>query len=213
MNPDRDQVVALAGVFQAARLAQQLARRGYEEKDPFESSIRSLFIQDAINTVSVFGGVTGVRFGLETMRDKLATGRNPADLEIARYVLGLSQLGIKLARDGQMARVIASEIDKLKPEIQHRNDDGIDEGVYAELARIYRDTVSNLKPKIIVQGEHGYLSNALVVDKVRSILFSGVRASFLWNQLGGRRWHLVLKRKPILSIVEDLIAESSGQLH
>ena len=36
MSQERDQVLALAGVFQAAALAQQLARRGYEDEAPFE---------------------------------------------------------------------------------------------------------------------------------------------------------------------------------
>ena len=60
MSRERDQVLALAGVFQAAALAQQLARRGYEEEEPFEASVRSLFIKDAINTASVFGGESGL---------------------------------------------------------------------------------------------------------------------------------------------------------
>jgi high frequency lysogenization protein len=205
MSAERDQAIALAGVFQASALAQQLARRGFEEQVPFESSVRSLFIQDAINTASVYGGEAGVRLGLETMREKLTTTGKPADLEIARYVLGLSQLGVRLARNGPMSQTVANEVDKLGPEVRRQNGEGLNSTVYAELARIYKDTISDLKPRIIVQGDHGHLSSPVVIDKVRTILFAGVRSAFLWNQLGGRRWHLVLRRKQTLTLVEHIL--------
>ena len=206
MSAERDQAIALAGVFQASALAQQLARRGFEEQVPFESSVRSLFIQDAINTASVYGGEAGVRLGLETMREKLTTTGKPADLEIARYVLGLSQLGVRLARNGPMSQTVANEVDKLGPEVRRQNGEGLNSTVYAELARIYKDTISDLKPRIIVQGDHGHLSSPVVIDKGRTILFAGVRSAFLWNQLGGRRWHLVLRRKQTLALVEQMIS-------
>jgi len=208
MTRERDQALALAGVFQASALAQQLARRGYEEQSPFAVSVRSLFIQDAINTASVYQGEDGVMLGLETMREKLTTSGRPADLEIARYVLGLTQLGVRLARDGRMAQSVAREIEALKPQVQQHNGQGLHDSVYAELARIYKDTISNLKPKIIVQGEHGYLSSPVVIDKVRTTLFAGVRSAFLWNQLGGRRWHLVFMRKQTLVLVEQIISDT-----
>ena len=159
----------------------------------------------AQNTASVYGGEAGVRLGLETMREKLTTTGKPADLEIARYVLGLSQLGARLARNGPMSQAVANEIEKLGPEVRRQNGEGLNSTVYAELARIYKDTISDLKPRIIVQGDHGHLSSPVVIDKVRTILFAGVRSAFLWNQLGGRRWHLVLRRKQTLALVEQIL--------
>lgn len=206
----RDQVLALAGVFQAAALAEQLAHRGYADEVPFEASVRSIFITDAINTASVYGGEAGVEMGLDTMRERLSTAGKSTDFELARYVLSLTQLGVKLDRLSGMATTIANEIDKLKPSVETHNGEGVSNQIYAELARIYKDTVSYMKPKIIVQGEHGHLSNPLVVDKVRAILFAGVRSAFLWNQLGGRRWYLVFKRRQTLIQVEGILAELAG---
>lgn len=201
-----DQVLALAGVFQAAALAEQLAHRGYADEVPFESSVKSIFITDAINTASVYGGEAGVEMGLRTMRERLSSAGKSSDFELARYVLSLTQLGVKLNRLPDMAKTIASEIDVLKPTVETHNGEGMGNEVYAELARIYKDTISYMKPKIIVQGEHGHLSNPIVVDKVRTILFAGVRSAFLWNQLGGRRWYLVFKRRQTLARIEAILA-------
>lgn len=201
-----DQVLALAGVFQAAALAEQLAHRGYADEIPFEASVRSIFITDAINTASVYGGEVGVELGLKTMQARLSSAGKSTDFELARYVLSLTQLGVKLDRLDNMARTIANEIDKLKPTVETHNGEGISNEAYSELARIYKDTISYMKPKIIVQGEHGHLSNQVVVDKVRTVLFAGVRSAFLWNQLGGRRWYLVFKRKQTLAQVEVILS-------
>ncbi len=206
MSQERDQTLALAGVFQAATLAQQLARRGYEDEVPFEASVRSLFITDAINTASVFGGEAGLMLGLRTMREKLTTGGKQTDLDIARYVLGLTQLGQRLARQNIMSQTVAMELEKIKQTVQRGNGEGLNSVVYEQLAGIYKSTISQLKPKIIVQGEHGYLASPIIVDKVRTVLFAGVRAAFLWNQLGGRRLHLLLRRKQILATVEEILA-------
>ncbi len=206
MSQERDQTLALAGVFQAATLAQQLARRGYEDEVPFEASVRSLFITDAINTASVFGGEAGLMLGLRAMREKLTTGGKQTDLDIARYVLGLTQLGQRLARQNIMSQTVAMELEKIKQTVQRGNGEGLNSVVYEQLAGIYKSTISQLKPKIIVQGEHGYLASPIIVDKVRTVLFAGVRAAFLWNQLGGRRLHLLLRRKQILATVEEILA-------
>lgn len=207
MSDERDRVLALAGVFQAAALAQQLARRGYEDDAPFEASVRSLFIKDAINTASVFGGEPGLKLGLQTMRDKLSTSGKQSDLDIARYVLGLTQLGQRLARHDVMAHAVAIELEQVKSSAPRNNGEGMGASVYEELARIYKSSISQLKPKIIVQGEHGHLASPIIVDKVRTILFAGVRAAFLWSQLGGRRLHLLLQRKQMLAWVDEILAE------
>ena len=208
MSDERDRVLALAGVFQAAALAQQLARRGYEDDAPFEASVRSLFIKDAINTASVFGGEPGLKLGLQTMRDKLSTSGKQSDLDIARYVLGLTQLGQRLARHDVMSHAVAIELEQVKSSAPRNNGEGMGASVYEELAGIYKSSISQLKPKIIVQGEHGHLASPIIVDKVRTILFAGVRAAFLWSQLGGRRLHLLLQRKQMLAWVDEILAEA-----
>lgn len=204
---ERDRILALAGMFQAAVLAQQLARRGYADEIPLEASARSILISDAINTASVFGGEMGVKLGLSTIRDKLAAAATDADFEIARYVLSLAQLGGALGRNRGMAEDIAEKINQIGLRVSKKNGEGFNSDIYTELADIYKHTISHLKPKIIVQGEQGHLSSQAVVDRVRTALFSGVRAAFLWNQLGGRRWHLVFGRKATLAGASAILAE------
>jgi len=204
---EQDRTLALAGVFQAASLAQQLARRGYADEIPLQASVRSILITDAVNTLAVFGGLEGILFGLNAIREKMTSPGKPVDFEVARYVLDLARLQARLARNGAMVDEMAKRIERIQQEYGDHFE--ITNALYAELAQLYRDTISSMKPKIIVQGEHGHLANPQVVDKVRSVLLAGVRAAFLWGQLGGRRWHLVFNRKTHLANANEIVKRLS----
>ena len=208
---DQDRTLALAGMFQASLLAQQLARRGYADEAPFNASVRSIFITDAINTLSVFGGIEGVNMGLHAVRDKFMARAQSRDFEVVRYVLALAQLQARLGRRPEMMGRISERIAEVDASLA-QSGGGAETGnqTCAQLAMIYKDTISTLKPRIIVQGEQGHLANAVIVDKVRSALLAGVRAAFLWGQLGGRRWQLIFHRRAYMVSVEGIL---SGHAH
>ncbi len=200
---EQDRTLALAGVFQAATLAQQLARRGYADEVPMQASVRSILITDAVNTLSVFGGLEGILFGLNAIQEKMASPGKPVDFEVARYVLDLCRLQGKLARDNAMVETISNRIADIQKEFGSQEE--ISNQAYAALAQLYRETISTMKPKIIVQGEHGHLANPQIVDKVRTCLLAGVRAAYLWGQLGGHRWQLVFGRKTYLAHAKEVV--------
>ncbi|RLW70175.1 MAG: lysogenization regulator HflD, partial [gamma proteobacterium symbiont of Stewartia floridana] len=52
---DSDRVIALSGVFQAAGLVQQVARKGLISTEKISTSINSLFQLDANSVVDVYG--------------------------------------------------------------------------------------------------------------------------------------------------------------
>ncbi len=207
-NTERDRTLALAGVFQAAKLAQQLARSGHADDHALQTSVRSIVITDSINTISVYGGLNGLTVGLTILHKKVATAvGKTADVEIARYVLSLIQLARQLKSNDDLARTIAQRIDDIKREFSSHYSELDNEGVYAQLAQLYKDTLSTLRPKIIVQGEHGHLADAVIVDKVRTVLLAGVRSAVLWRQLGGSRWQLIFKRRALLANAAELMDE------
>jgi high frequency lysogenization protein len=208
-----DRILALAGLFQAARLAQQLAREGRAEPSTLAASVQSLLIIDAPTTESVYGGAQGVRPGLELLRNKLAGGNTDAnDVEIARYVIGMIHLESQLRRRPEMQDAMRRGIEATREQMKFfetaENGETLHPRLVEKLAELYTQTISTLTPRIMVNGEHGHLSNPLIAAKVRAALFAGIRSAFLWHQLGGSRWQLLFSRKKIAgeaaSILEDL---------
>ena len=196
-----DRTLALAGLFQAARLAQQLAREGRNETPALASSLQSLMLIDAPSTEAVYGGTQGVKLGLELLRSKLGGNTDANDVEIARYVIAMIQLEGQLRRHPDMQDAIRRGIEAIREQMKFfeasENNETVHPRLVEKLAELYAQTISTLTPRIMVNGEHGHLSNPAIAAKVRAILFAGIRSALLWHQLGGSRWQLLFSRKKI----------------
>ena len=55
-----------------------------------------------------------------------------------------------------------------------------------------------------MQGEPARLQDEDNAARIRALFLAGVRAAFLWHQLGGRRWRLLFQRKQQLEILESI---------
>lgn len=199
----RDRTIALAGVYQAAYLVHQIATRGMTDSAALEASINSIFKLDAPSTEAVFGELSGVMTGLSTLKRQLSE-KQADTLQITQYVVMLLHLERKLARQPAMLERIAGGIRQAQQQSEHFST--THENVLANLANIYKNTISTLTPRVLVQGEHGYLNNPDNANKVRAILLAGIRAAVLWTQCGGSRWHVLFKRGALLAETEKLLA-------
>ena len=75
--------------------------------------------------------------------------------------------------------------------------------VLSALGALYADTISHVRPRVMVQGNPHYLAQPGVVAEIRAILLAAVRSAVLWRQLGGSYWDFLLSRKAMLEAVED----------
>lgn len=204
-----DQVLALAGVFQSARLVQQLAREGRAETEAFRASTRSILAIDADSVEAVYGGPPGLQLGLTLLRDKLTGRSSPADLEMARYVVAMLQLERVLHRKPAMLEAIGNGIKTVEAQMKFFEGNADAEGVHPalidKLAELYSQTLSTLRPRILVSGEQGHLMNPAIAARVRTALLAGIRSVVLWRQLGGHRWQLLFTRGRIARTAADLL--------
>jgi len=192
---DIDQTIALAALFQAAHLVQQVARTGSSDTEAAQASIYSLFQTHPESIEDVFNGLRGVETGLHILIDQLS-GKAGRDMELTRYVIALIQLERKVSRDNERLHQISNGLEQAKGRLEH-----FDMGhpnMLAQLAGIYSETISTLQPRIMVQGEPLHLNNPDNVSKIRSLLLAGIRAAMLWRQRGGNRWRILWGRKRLL---------------
>jgi high frequency lysogenization protein len=197
-------------MFQAARLAQQLARTGRAEPAAFYASVQSILMLDAGTTEEIFGGVQGVTLGLEILRDKLVGQGEPADLEIAKYVVALLHLEAQLRKRPDMQQAIRRGIETAESQMKFfdtEEDAGVHPNLVEKLAEVYSLTLSTLAPRIMVSGEQGHLANPATAAKVRAALLAGIRSAFLWHQVGGSRWQLLFSRKKLAHEARRLLEE------
>mgnify|MGYP002713114640 FL=1 len=203
MKSDRERCIALAGVFQAASLAAQVAEQGMADSRAMEASIHSLFKIDAESVEDVFGGLEGIDTGLRLIQRQL--GEKRADnVRVTQYVISLLHLERKLSKKPTMLKQIREGIELATSRSEHFHQ--LHSNIIAQLADIYSNTVSQLQPRIMVQGEPLHLQNSENVNRIRALLLAGIRSALLWRQCGGNRWQILLKRK-------QLAAEARRLLH
>jgi len=199
------QAIALAGVAQAAVLVHQLALHGVVAQDKLATAVNSLFSLDPPKTIDVFGSVRQLRLGLETLKELLGSyDALLAPGEGLRYFSGILHLESQLKSRSPMLEHIRKDLQRLQQ--RYPTSTIADEPTaLRELASLYRATLSTLPFRVHVRGDLNYLRNEHVAEKVRILLFAGVRAAYLWRQLGGRRWHLLFNRGSLAAEVETLL--------
>lgn len=207
MNELTDRVLALAGVFQAAGLVQEVAHRGRVDEQAFEASLRSILAVDADNAAAVYGGIQGLRYGLERLRDELAGEKDKRSPELLKYVVTVLHLERKLSAQPELLRKIRTGIAKAQAQSEHFP--LTHDNIVAGLADTYLDTVSTLSPRVMVSGEQGYLANPDVANRVRALLLAAIRSAVLWHQRGGRRLQVLFGRRKMLDETERLLAASA----
>jgi high frequency lysogenization protein len=194
-------VIALAGVFQACRLVRDVAARGTTDAAAAESSLASIFRIDADSAADVFGGIAGVRIGFEQMIAQLDGGVR--DLAITQLVVGVLRLARRLERDTPMRDELRSRIENIARQVAHTG--AANAGVQARLAELYCDTLSNMRPRIVVHGNPAHLGNPRDVEQIRALLLAAVRAAVLWRQVGGGQLRLLLRRREYAMLARGLL--------
>lgn len=203
MNKTQEQVLALAGLFQATSAVNAIAQKGQCDPKQLETSLNSLFVTNPETSLSVYGELKTLETGLEIVHDLLAkTNANEHILPI-RYALAIVHLERKLNKDKTMLNTLGQRLDRAQQQVDHF-------GIYHEnvingIASIYVDTISTFSLRVQISGQERHLSVDLNAAKIRCLLLAGVRSAMLWRQLAGRRWHFILKRRSLARECENLL--------
>lgn len=208
--PDKDQTLAFAGVFQAAALVHQLATTDHYDSAALHHAGVSLLRLDAASAEAVFDSIHALRLGLGCV-SRLFGGRADASARaVFQYAAGMHRLSVTLRRDRNARAAVAGGLNELRERhLRHAGDFGHDDSLHHAIADLYVRTISRMTPRIIVRGSQGRLSEMLTVNRVRAALFAGIRAAWLWHQLGGRRWQAVVYRREYQRQAQRLIGRAS----
>lgn len=194
-------VIALAGVFQACAVVRSIANEGRSDSAAVESSLASLFRIDSDSAADVFGGLAGVRLGMETLVANLDSEHR--NLAVSQLVMGVLRLERKLDARSEMKRQLREGIESIQRQVDHL---GVAHAtVQTRLAELYSTTLSRLKPRIVVHGNPLHLADPKRVEQIRSMLLAGIRAAVLWRQVGGSQWRLLLRRSEYAMLARGLL--------
>ena len=196
----QNRAIAMAGLLQAVHLVDRIARTGLASQDAVDASIRSIFVQNPKSVGDIFCGVDGIRTGLGLLADILGGWLRH------RQLMEYAGLGIKLERNlasqPAVLREVGARIASIDEQrmLRQASERGDEETIRA-LAALYQDTLSRISPRIRVTGKRDHLQSQVNTARIRALLLAGVRAAVLWHQVGGRRWHLLLARRNLSTLI------------
>lgn len=194
-----ERVIALAGALQAASLVRDLALRGEADGAATRVSLASIFKIDADNAADVFAGVANLRSGLQTMVGQIESGSR--DVSLTRLLINVMRAERALSRRSDVLQELRDGIEAIA------RDGGDPADAAPRLAKLYSETLSTLRPRIMVEGNARFLNDGAVVDRIRALLLAAVRATVLWRQLGGSQLRLFFRHRQYAMLARGLLAQ------
>ncbi len=204
---EHDKILALAGIFQSVSLVHGLARKGHLDEAQMATCIESIFATDPESVIAVYGSVAALKQGLRSICDHFSaqSQREKRDFEVVRYVLACMQLGHKLAGRRQLLGQLGEGIARAAGQAEQFS--SCHDNVLANLADIYAQTISPMKPQIMVKGQPEFLTNPRNVNRIRALLLAAVRSAVLWRQCGGRRREFFYRRQRMVRQADSVLAQ------
>ena len=196
-----DKVIAMAGLMQALALVRAVALRGSCDAAAMRESLASVLRIDADHATDVFGGIGSLRLGLQTLVEQLDQPREPSLTRMAVTVLRLER---RLAARPDMLERLRAQIESIAQMAPQDDNSMVD--LPARFAQLYVETLSHLKPRVMVEGNQAFLQQAGRQNQIRALLLAAIRAAVLWRQLGGSQLKLLFRRKQYAMMARGLLA-------
>ncbi|MBN8260713.1 MAG: DUF489 family protein [Xanthomonadales bacterium] len=201
MTPFDDRVLALGALLVALSQVRRIAETGQSDSATLHVALDSVFRIDAADTAVAVGGVEAVRPGLRLLRDYLA-GTNK-DEALGKLAMAVMQLERRFVADDAMTERVRTGLQALSGPVERLGSAHHD--IIAGLASLYADTISHLRPRVMVQGNPHYLGQAGVVAEIRALLLAALRAAVLWRQMGGSLWDFLFRRRDMAAAIDRLM--------
>lgn len=200
----KENIIPLAGMFQAGYLVQDIAQNGRYDREAFETCLNSILETNPESVESVYGNdVTKLKLGFTLLENMFSKDNKQRDMEIARYILGIIHLEKKLRKNKEIFDKLGDGIDRARAQVEAFGS-VTHENVIASLAEVYSETISKIHPQIMVSGDSQFLTDSNYANKIRACLLALMRSTVLWLQKGGNRWHLILQRGKIIQIAQQV---------
>lgn len=203
LNRDQQRMMALAAVFEAAALADRIAHEGDADATACEELVGGVMALNATGFEAIYPHPGRFVDGLRLLRLSLSRGQGRETARPLAYAVGLLHLSGRLRRNGNMISILRHRLIALEGQRAHF--DSLSSATFSHrLAGIYLDTLGTFRFRIRVQGNPSLLQNEDNAARIRALFLAGVRAAFLWHQMGGRRWQLLFQRKRQLDLLNTI---------
>jgi len=192
-------ILPLAGLVQGLRQIRRIAETGQAEASVLGTMLDSIFQLEAESVAAVYGGLSNLRQGLLLLRDYLSSqGKDP---QLPKLALAVLQLERRYSANQDMDAKVHQGILHAR-QLAERHASVTHPDVLTSLGGLYAETISHLRPRVMVQGNPHYLGQPPLVAEIRAVLLASLRSAVLWRQLGGSYWDFAFRRSAMQAAIQ-----------
>ncbi|HIP08071.1 MAG TPA: DUF489 family protein [Mariprofundaceae bacterium] len=196
---EKQRALALAALTQTTSLIESIAHEGKLEHPRFACCMDAFFDPTYLGDRTFYAGAVQAK--------RLLQGQNIAHAKgILTLGTALIALEKKLAKQPRHLEHIAQGLQRVERQIKYFNDP-YHGNIISAIAQLYGETVSQMTPQVIVRGKTEHLTPANK-EKIRCLLFSGIRAAWIWRINDGNTFRLIFGRKKLIRELENICLTS-----
>lgn len=211
MNKIHSITLSLASICQSAHLVQKLAHSGKCDSNAFKICLKSLLEINPTSVIAIYGNhEKNLIIGLKILISILTFSHfSYSYIELIKYILNMITIERKLKKNYTAMCSLKKKISVISNEY-HVNYNT--KNLIRQIAALYLEIISSLGSRILVKGVKNFLQDLQIQERIRCLLFSGIRGVVLWEQYGGNqlqliyfRYCIIKKAKKILYDLKDIV--------
>ncbi|MCU4136966.1 high frequency lysogenization protein HflD [Buchnera aphidicola (Sitobion miscanthi)] len=196
--------LSLASIFQSADLVQKLAHSGQCDNCAFSTCLKSILEVNPTSVITIYGNhEKNLIIGLKKLVSILTFSHfSYSYIELMKYIFNMMTIERKLQKNRKAINFLKNEISIISNEYNLNYNT---KSLTRKLAELYLEIISPLGSRILINGVKKFLQDFHIQEKIRCLLFAGIRGIVLWRQYGGSQLQLIYFRYCIVKKAKKIL--------
>ena len=195
------QLYSLAALYQSCNAISRIAWEGQYDEKEFLPLIKSILDVDSDDPLTIYQQPISLKSGFEFLKKQVVDDIFTRSSETRRYISSIKDLVKRINTSSIIDEQFRKRIDRLNENEHEKNTDSI----VLEIGQLYKDTFSQLEPRIVISGDNQYLKQDLNAARIRTALMAAIRSVYLWKSCNGSDLKFFLFKKKYISRIREII--------
>ena len=201
MSTIDQQLYSLAALYQSCNAISRIAWEGQYDEKEFHPLIKSILDVDSDDPLTIYQQPISLKSGFEFLKKQVVDDIFTRSSETRRYISSIKDLVKRINTSNIIDEQFRKRIDRINENEYEKNTDNI----VLEIGQLYKDTFSQLEPRIVISGDNQYLKQDLNAARIRTALMAAIRSVYLWKSCNGSDLKFFLFKKKYISRIREII--------
>ena len=195
------QLYSLAALYQSCNAISRIAWEGQYDEKEFLPLIKSILDVDSDDPLTIYQQPISLKSGFEFLKKQVVDDIFTRSSETRRYISSIKDLIKRINTSNIIDEQFRKRIDRINENEYEKNTDNI----VLEIGQLYKDTFSQLEPRIVISGDNQYLKQDLNAARIRTALMAAIRSVYLWKSCNGSDLKFFLFKKKYINRIREII--------